>query len=154
MIKILNKRGFLWKEDCAQIIFNPVSVSRSKEGLNIFDSQLIHDYRFVYEEYKDLLYESSKKELLGEIQLVQIGEKKCIMNAFIYEGNKLNLKAFTKTLIELCNLIEEYEIAAAISSTVKCKEKTLHEEIMEIIHVVFDDCKSDVYLYNKKRANR
>ena len=84
MIKILNKRGFLWKEDCAQIIFNPVSVSRSKEGLNIFDSQLIHDYRFVYEEYKDLLYESSKKELLGEIQLVQIGEKKCIMNAFIF----------------------------------------------------------------------
>lgn len=154
MIKILNKRGFLWKEDCAQIIFNPVSVSRSKEGLNIFDSQLIHDYRFVYEEYKDLLYESSKKELLGEIQLVQIGEKKCIMNAFIYEDNKLNLKALTKTLIELCNLIEEYEIAAAISSTVKCKEKTLHEEILEIIHVVFDDCKSDVYLYNKKRTNR
>ena len=76
--------------------------------------------------------------------------KKCRQDI---QGNKLNLKALTKTLIELCNLIEEYEIAAAISSTVKCKEKTLHEEILEIIHVVFDDCKSDVYLYNK-RTNR
>ena len=145
-----DKRGTIWNNEDAHIIFNPVSVSRSKQGLEIFDSQLIHDYRFVYEEYKDLLYESSKTELMGEIQLIQIGEKKCVLNAFIYDENQLNLTALTKTLIELSNLIEEYKINAALSSKVCCKDLNLYPEIMEIIHVIFDDCKSNVYVYKQK----
>lgn len=145
-----NEKDYIWKKCDAQIIFNPVSISRNRKGMKIFDHQISKTYGFVYDEYKDLLYTLSKRELLGEIQLVQISEKKCIMNGFIYEDDQINLIATTKALVELSNLIEEYKINAAIQVNLRCENKTILPKIIEIINVIFADCRSNVYLYNSK----
>ena len=99
--------------------------------MKIFDHQISKTYGFVYDEYKDLLYTLSKRELLGEIQLVQISEKKCIMNGFIYEDDQINLIATAKALVELSNLIEEYEINAAIQVNLRCENETILPKIIE-----------------------
>lgn len=144
-------KGVLWEEPNAQIIYNPVSISKSVEGQNVFNSNLKHDYRNVYESYREYMIGESKKRLLGDVQLVQIQDKKFIMNGFIYDGNILNLKAVMKTFVELSNLAEEYKINVALSSTLGTKDKILIQDISKIINTVFSDCKSTVYVYNKRK---
>lgn len=146
--------GVIWNDPNAQIIFNPVSVSKSPEGQNIFNSNLKHDHHEVYDMYRDYMKGESKKRLLGDIQLVQIEDKKFIMNGFVYYDNILNPKALMKAFVELSNLIEEYHIAAAIPFRVGCKDTCMYQYIEEIINIVFGDCKSDIYIYKKKQRNR
>lgn len=150
MIRIVTK-GIIWNDPNAQIIFNPVSNSKSKLGQSIFNSNLRHDYPKVYHEYREYMIGESKRRLLGDIQLVQIENKKLIMNGFVYDGNILCPKAIMKTFVELSNLIEEYEISAAIPYNLYCRDEEIIKEIEQITNVVFGDCKQDVFMYKKKR---
>ena len=149
MIHIVTK-GVIWKDPNAQIIFNPVSNSKSKLGQSIFNSNIKHEYPKVYNEYREYMIGESKRRLLGEIQLVQIESKKLIMNGFVYDGNVLCPKAIMKTFVELSNLIEEYEISAAIPYNLGCKDEEMIKEIEQITNVIFCDCKQDVFVYKKK----
>lgn len=141
------EKGTYWLEEKANIIFNPVSVSKSKVGLDMFNSGIKRQYRNVYESYRDYMVGESKRKLLGDIQLIQIEDKKLILNAFVYEDDKLNLKALTKTLIELINLAEEYKISVSIRSKLNSKNKDEIEASNKIINSLFEDFKSDIYIY-------
>lgn len=148
MICYLNK-GSLLRDTRAQIIFNPVSVSKSKAGQDVFNPKIKQQYPSVYKSYREYMIGESQKRLLGDIQLIQIGEKKLILNAFVYKGNELNLKAVSKTFIELSNLIEEYNINAAFLNNLGSRNIKDIYEIEKIITTIFADCKSDIYIYKK-----
>jgi hypothetical protein len=92
MIYTIDK-GVTWDEPNAQIIFNPVSASNGKIGQKVFNELLKKSYNNVYNSYIDYMIGESLKQLLGDIQLVQIQEEKIIMNGFVYKGNKLDLLA-------------------------------------------------------------
>lgn len=148
MIYYIDK-GAYWKDKNSQIIFNPVSVSKSKIGQSIFNKNIRNQYTDVYESYRDYIVGVSKKRLLGDIHLVQIEPKKIIMNAFIFYDDKLDFKAFSKTLIELFNLIEEYKISASIKPIAKDEDE--YNALIKIIETVFQDCKSDIYVYTSNK---
>ena len=140
--------GRHWENKNAEIIFNPVSVSKSKIAQEIFDINIRYNYTNVYESYRDYIMGVSKKELLGDIQLVQIEDKKFVLNSFVYYDDELNYKALIKTLVELFNLLEKYNITASISTNFQSINDKKKESIKQIIERVFEDCKSDIYLYN------
>lgn len=141
------EKGTYWMEERANIIFNPVSVSETFTGLNMFNSGIKDRYRNVYESYRDYMVGVSKRKLLGDIQLVQIEDKRLVMNAFVYEGNILNVKALAKVLVELVNLAEEYKISVVINTKLNSKNKDQEKISNKVIKSVFGDCKSDIYIY-------
>lgn len=141
------EKGIFWENPNAQIIFNPVSTSKSKAGRNLFNHRLRDEYGEVFEEYKDYMIGESQKRLLGDIQLVQIGEDKFIMNAFIYHGTKLSLKAVAKTMVEMFNIATEYHLNVAMSETLGIRTQTNVDSIKLITDVVFGDFENTCYLY-------
>lgn len=143
--------GILWEHPEANIIYNPVSVSKSKLGKEIFNSNLKHDHPKVFESYRDYMIGESKSRLLGDVQLVQITENKFVMNAFVYWDNQIRLKAVAKTLLELLALVEEYKISAILSSTLGCRDSKTISDIGVIINSIFHNCNSDIYVYKKIR---
>lgn len=149
MIHIVEK-GIYWKDEKAAIIFNPVSVSKNKLGQSVFNTNFRYNFKDVYDKYRDYIIAVSKKRLLGDVQLVQIEEKKFVMNGFIYWDDQINLKATTKALIELHNLAEEYKIPIALSGSLGSKDPETIESLNKIIHSIFAECKSDVYVYQRK----
>ena len=150
----LIENGVYWKDTNAAIIFNPVSVSNNRIGKNVFNSNLRHEFKDVYEEYLDYIKGVSKKRLLGDVQLVQVDDKKLIMNGFVYWDDQINLKAVTKVLIELSNLSEEYHIPIAISSSMGSKDPEIIEKLNKIIVSIFGDSKEEIYIYKRKLKNK
>lgn len=147
MIQIVEGNKF-WEHPTANIVFNPVSVSKSNS--DVFNKSIKHKFPEVYREYRGYMIGEYERRLLGDIQLVQVDEKKFIMNAFVYKGNRINIKAVVKTFIELLNLTEEYNISASLLSTLGSKNNNANHEIWKSINNIFGDSKSDIYVYKKK----
>lgn len=143
------KRGDFWNADAA-IIYNPVSISNR---FKIFDGNIKHQYPKVYESYIDFMIGVPWYKLIGDIQLIQIDDTRCIMNAFVYDQGKLDLKAVAKTFVECSNLAEEYEISISLSSNLGISNKNIEiiKLIDKTINVAFSDCKSDVFVYLGKK---
>jgi hypothetical protein len=148
MIYTINK-GIIWEQPKAQIILNPVSVSNSVLGKNVFNNLLRETHREVYDEYLDYMVGESPHHLLGDIQLVKLKNNKIIMNGFMYKEDEINLHALAKVLVELYNLADEYKLNIAIPVSMNNKNQINIGMIRQIIDVVFDDFPNDVYLYQK-----
>lgn len=148
MIHLVNK-GNLYEEKRAQIILNPVSVSKSQLGQGVFNNYLKHSKKHVYDQYRDYMVGESQNRLLGDIQLVKTDDNTFIMNGFMYKGNKIDLTALTKVLVELYNLAYEYKLDIAIPLKMNCRNDIIINYIKIIIDVVFSDFENNVYLYTK-----
>lgn len=145
MIIEMDKGNYLDNKD-VQIIFNPVSASKSNKAKEIFNEKISSKYFNVYEDYEDYKVGESVKRLLSDIQLVQVEDDLFILNAFVYERDSINLLALTKTLVELFNICEEYKLNASINTKFK-RCKRYKESIDLIINTVFEDFSHKLYLY-------
>lgn len=130
------------------IIFNPVSVKQKKR----FQDRARRLYPKVYTEYLDMIYSEHVK--LGEVSLYQVADKQCMMNAFCYNrrGN-LNLIAFTKTLVEVSNMADEYGLTVGINLEDFYLSDRYHVSELEIIiKEAFKDTqgKVKIFIRNKK----
>ena len=148
MISIVEK-GICWQDPNSQIIFNPVSISK-REGKELFNPNLKHDYPEVYDNYLDYMIGVSKKRLLGDVQLIQIEEKKFILNGYVMVGRDMNIKALTKALVELSNLAEEYHLSIALTSNLGCNDQENAKTVENVIRTIFGDFHETVYIYKKK----
>lgn len=143
-------RGAYW--DCeANIIFNPVSLSKNKIGESIFHPVIRENYPKAFYYYKDYMKGMSKRELLGDIQLVQIEHKKFIMNAYVYEQDILNEKALTKALIEFSNLLEEYHITGSVRSTFGSKNKKEYDNLEKILNTTLGDNQQNIFVFKPSK---
>ena len=136
-------KGIIWEDDNSQIIFNPV-------GIDLFNNYLREINKQVYEDYRDYMVGIREKKLIGDIQLIQIGDRKFIMNAFVYrKGKKIDLYALAKTMVELYILATEYGLNIALPVSMGSRNTELISNIRKMIDVVFGDFGYDVYLYKK-----
>ena len=143
-------RGAYW--DCeANIIFNPVSLSKNKIGESIFHPVIRENYPKAFYYYKDYMKGMSKRELLGDIQLVQIEHKKFIMNAYVYDQDILNEKALTKALIEFSNLLEEYHITGSVRSTFGSKNKKEYDNLEKILNTTLGDNNQNIFVFKPSK---
>lgn len=144
-------KGAYWNCEEANIIFNPVSISKSKIGELVFNKVVKKDFSDVYDKYREYMIGECPYKLLGDIQLVQIDSKRFIMNAFIYDRDKLNHKALTKALIEMSNLLEEYHINGSLRSTFGSKNKQEFKDLETIINTVFKDNSQNIFIYKPSK---
>lgn len=139
----------LWHNEKVNIIFNPVACSNTVRGRSRFNSLLKREYNEIYEAWEDYLVGENPNKLLSDVQLVKISDDKVILNAYCFDkAGELNLLALTKTLVELFNLAEEYDLTIGIPYHLYLKNKFLTTLIDLIVSTIFEDCKSDVY-YSK-----
>lgn len=145
----LVETGNIWESEHGVILFNPVSISNSKNGISVFNNLLRDTHPEVYEDYLDYIVGGRRKDLLADIQLVPADNAKLILNAYVFEERKLNLTALVKTLVEMFNLAEEYDVPIAIPISMGLKQEDSLEKIRLIVDTIFEDCRVDVYLYTK-----
>ena len=146
MIHIIEK-DIIWNTKNAGIIFNPVSVSDTVVGRRVFNNLLKELHKDVYESYLDYVADEKEKKLLADVQLVKLKDNRVIMNGFVYKKDKIDLLSLTKCLVELFNLAEEYNVDIAIPMYMGCKNPFTRKYIETIINTVFEDCKTNVYVY-------
>lgn len=146
MIHIV-KNNIIWQDTKVGIIFNPVSVSDTKMGREVFNPLLKSIHPNVYNEYTDYIYKENPKRLLSDIQLVKIKDDRFVMNGYCYMKNKINLLALTKCLVELFNLAERYHVDIALPLNMGTLNPFLKEQIKLIINTVFENCIQEVYVY-------
>lgn len=135
--------GELYSSD-VNLIYNPVSIQNDKKFHTI--AKKLHPK--VYNEYCNMIYNDFVK--LGEIQLIQTDhcEKQCVLNAFVYNKyGKINMLAFVKTLVELCNIASEYGLVVGISRKTIYSKNWDSNMIEKIIEEVFRDTDVEVRLY-------
>lgn len=151
---IENNSEILWENSDINIIFNPVACTSKLYGQKRFNQLLKKQYPDIYESWLDYMVGENPNKLLSDIQLIKISDTKIICNAYCFDkrGN-LNLLALTKTLVELFNLAEEYDLNVGIPNHLNLKNKFLTTSIDLIAHTVFDDCKSNIY-YSKNHYNK
>lgn len=131
------------------IIFNPVGVRDNNKG---FLKKVKRLYPNAYRLYKDEVWSYNEKELLGEIQLIEIADKRLILNGFCIEkSGKINKLALAKTLVELCNLAYEYEVSVGIEYGLGVQEIVERRWIAAIIREVFGDVDISVQVYDRNR---
>ena len=129
------------------IIYNPVGVTDNNNG---FYSRLKKMYPDAYTLYKDFVHTTSKRECMGEIQIVPIAEKRVMLNGFCKTtSGYINKLALCKTLVELCNLAYEYKLSVGIEYALGKKDEVERKLIKTIIHEVFHDVEIEVYLFNR-----
>lgn len=135
------EKGIIWEDGNSQIIFNPV-------GIDVFNTYLRETNKRVYDEYRDYMVGISEKKLIGDIQLVQISERKLIMNAYVFrKGKRIDLYALTKTLVELYNLATEYKLNISIPISMNSRNKDTISKIQLMLDVIFGDFEQEAYLY-------
>lgn len=135
------EKGIIWEDSNSQIIFNPV-------GIDVFNMYLRETNKQVYEEYRDYMVGINENKLIGDIQLVQIGKQKLIMNAYVFrKGKKIDLYALTKTLVELYNLATEYKLNISIPVSMNSRNKDTISKIKLMLDVIFGDFEHEAYLY-------
>lgn len=135
------EKGIIWEDGNSQIIFNPV-------GIDVFNTYLRETNKQVYDEYRDYMVGISENKLIGDIQLVQISERKLIMNAYVFrKGKRIDLYALTKTLVELYNLATEYKLNISIPISMNSRNKDTISKIKLMLDVIFGDFEQEVYLY-------
>lgn len=139
--------GDVYTNEDTDIIFNPVGVRDNSDG---FSKKVRKLYPKVYDEYHDMVWEYNIKELLGDIQLVYIGNNRFMMNGFCkYRDGKINKLALVKVLVELCNLAYEYKLSVGIEFALGVFRKQDRKDIKMIINEVFKDTGVDVKVYNR-----
>ena len=148
---IYYKSGDVYLNEDANIIFNPVGVIDNHKG---FLQKIKTLYPDVYTEYSEFIWMCGEKELLGDIQLVKIGDKRLMLNGFcINRRGNIDKLALTKSLVELCNLAYEYKLSVSIEyglGIVHPKEE--RKAISMIIKEVFKDVDGvDVFIYDRNR---
>ena len=148
---ITNCIGDVYRSD-VNIIYNPVSIRND----HMFQKKVRIIHPDIYNTYRDMVYNDTVK--LGEIQLLPTShEKQCMMNGFCYDKRgKINILAFTKTLVELCNVANEYHLSVGIDENVVKSEIWTPDRVRTIIEEVFrgTDVEVKIFKYQKttKRA--
>lgn len=143
--------GDVYKCEDVDVIFNPVGVRDNEFG---FIKRVKRLYPTVYEMYNEKVWMYSVRELMGDIQLVYVDNNRFLLNAFCKDRNgNVNKLAFTKTLIELCNLTHEYHLTIGIEYALGVENKSERKLISTVIKEVFrdvDDITVKVFDRNKK----
>lgn len=139
--------GDVYLTDDVNIIFNPVGV-RDSTG---FSNKVKILYPGVYTEYKEKVWMYNIKELLGDIQLVYVEDNKFVLNGFCKTRlGHIDKLALCKTLIELCNLAQEYKLSVGIEHSLGIKDKAEKKLIDTIIELVFDKSDTNINIYKRK----
>lgn len=127
------------------IIYNAVSVDRKNQ---YFSDSVKGKYPEVYDEYLDAIRYAPTAEI-GEIQLVgAVTEKQFIFNGFVWDKKrKLNMVAFVKTLVELHNLADNYNITVGFPKDFIKSKIWSKETIFQIIEEVFEKSNVHAYIY-------
>ncbi len=142
-------KGDVYLSDLHTITFNPVGV-RCSTG---FYKRIKYLYPEVYNMYEEKVWMYSARELLGEIQLVYTDNDTFILNAFCLDRHgRINKLALCKTLIELCNLSNEYKVTVGIEYALGVKKKSERKLITTIIDTIFSDSSMDTYLYERQKG--
>lgn len=137
-------------KDEINIIFNPVGVRDNKYG---FIKKVKKLYPDAYKEYNERVWMYSARELLGDIQLVYVDKEKFIFNAFCKEKDgKINKLAYTKTLVEICNLCHEYQASLGIEYALGIQEEPERKWLITILKETFKDVDDvEVRVYDRYR---
>jgi hypothetical protein len=138
--------GDVYKSEEVDIIFNPVGVRDNSKG---FIKKVKKLYPEAYEQYNERVWMYSVMELMGDIQLVYIDNGRFVFNAFCKDRNgNIDKLAFTKTLVEICNLCHEYHASLGIEYALGVQEKPERKWLSTIIKETFrgvDDVEVTVY---------
>lgn len=136
--------GNVYQSD-VNIIYN--AVSNDPRNL-IFSEQIQQRYPMAYENYLDEVCNNPIR--VGEIQLVGPvnEERQFVFNGYVWDKKrKLNMVAFVKTLVELCNLAIEYHLTVGFQENIIKSDIWTKEIVYQIIEEVFRDMEVDVYIY-------
>ncbi len=142
-------KGDVYYNEEVNIIFNPVGVRDNKKG---FLKKVKEAYPSAYAQYQNDVWYYNDRQLLGDIQLVFIENKRLILNAFcIDKMGKINKLAFTKTLVELHNLALEYDLSIGIEYALGVQDKTERKLIQTIIKEVFKDTEVEINIFDRNK---
>lgn len=140
-------KGDVYFDEDLDIIYNPVGVRESSGFLK----KVKKIYPEAFEYYKEKVWMYSVNELLGDIQVVYLGNQRCIMNGFCRDRyGKINKLAMTKNLVELCNLAYEYSLSVGIENGLGSKGSE-KKWINLIIEEVFKDVEVSVYVLEREK---